>query len=372
MLLLTTLSSGMISAYGDDGYQQVRSAVSDLCLAVPDAQVAILDDAVSMAHFGGPAAARDQDSFAIALNHVATVVGLTTAGGGGILILGGNDIFPAWSVANPVTDRSLDPDPSFLTDLPYGAHGSANPSDWLSPDIIPVGRICAGAGDPASALCAIVETLIANHQKKPLRAGYVEFTNREWQDASFSVITDMPGPGRLLISPDDTVTAANSAELDARFLYCNLHGFNDDRAWKGYDPVRRSFVTALSADSFSPDAIAGSVIYTEACYGLQTAARPTSGSCALSALAAGAAAVVGATGLAFGSLPGDPKNLIDADALARGFFQAALPPNSAPTPGGCLRAARASFLASSGASPDSYARKTFLQFQLLGDPTLVV
>jgi hypothetical protein len=367
MLLLTTLSSGMISAYGDDGYQQISSAVSDLCMAVPGAQVAILDDGVSMAPFGGRASAVDQASLFTALNGVVKNIGLT-AGGDGILILGGNDVFPAWSYPNPVTDRSLDPDPNVLTDLPYGCPD--NPNDWLSPNIIAVGRICAGAGDPASALCAIIQNLVTNHQKKPLRAGYVEFTNRDWQDASFSVISDMPGPGRLFISPDDAVTAANSAQLDARFLYCNLHGFSNDPAWKGYDDVRRSFVAAISPESFSPDSIAGSAIYTEACYGLQTAGRPSSGSCALSALGAGAAAVVGATGLAFGSLPGDPRNLIDADALARGFFEAALAPNS--TAGGCLRAARASFLVSSGSSPDSYAKKTLLQFQLLGDPTLVI
>jgi hypothetical protein len=166
------------------------------------------------------------------------------------------------------------------------------------------------------------------------------------------------------------VAAANAVELDARFLYCNLHGFSGDPAWKGYDDVGRRFVTALSADSFSSDFIAGSFIYTEACYGLQTAGRTPASSCALAALAAGAAAVVGATGLAFGSLPpGGPANLIDADALARGFFQAALGPNA--TAGGCLQQARDAFR-SSASGLDSFARKTLLQFQLLGDPTLYV
>ncbi|MGA3079567.1 MAG: hypothetical protein ABSG56_38570 [Bryobacteraceae bacterium] len=368
MLLIATLSSGMISAYGADGYQLVRSALNDLCTAAPGAQLAILDDAVAMLPFGPPTSGTDTASLSNAINRVAP--GLTAPGGDGILIVGGYDIFPTWRPANPVTDRAIDAaDIDVPTDNPYGAHGSPSMNDWLSPDIVPVGRICAGAGDPASALCAIIETVAAQHQKKPLRAGFVEFTNRDWQDASFSVISDMPGPGRLLISPDDMVDASSATQLAARFLYCNLHGFSNDQAWKGYDDVRRTFVTAMSAQSFSADAVAGSTIYTEACYGLQTYGRPTSGSCALSALAAGAA-VVGATGLAFGSLPGDPQNLINADAFAKGFFEAAILPGS--TAGGSLRAARTSFLAACGPTPDSYAKKTLLQFQLLGDPTLAV
>jgi hypothetical protein len=367
MLLITTLSAGLISAFGSDGAGQVRAALADFANAAPPAELAVLDDALSMAPFGPRVSAADPASLAVALNRAAA--GLNSSGGDGILIVGGPEIFPTWSIPNPVTDRSLDPDTAILTDNPYGARGSTAMSDWMVP-ALPIGRISAGAGASAASLCAVIGTLVSNHQKRPLRAGYVEFTNRDWQDISFSVISDMPGPGRLLISPDDVVNASNTINLDARFLYCNLHGFNNDSAWKGFDAVRRTFVTAMSPQSFAASAVGGSVIYTEACYGLQTKGRPASGSCALTALAAGAAAVVGATGLAFGSLPGAPKNLIDADAFAKGFFEAGLTAGS--TAGACLHKARTEFRASCGPTPDVYATKTLLQFQLLGDPTLAV
>jgi hypothetical protein len=86
----------------------------------------------------------------------------------------------------------------------------------------------------------------------------------------------------------------------------------------------------------------------------------------LTLLAQGATAIVGSTGLAFGTAPGAPLNLIDADALTRGFFNAAL---SGGTVGHCLAQARSGFLTS---SLDVYQQKTLLQFQLLGDPSLAI
>lgn len=362
MLLVTSLASGLLSAYGVDGSQQVEAAMADFVSSAPGSQIVLLDDAAAMAPFGGAVSAPNPPSLAASLGRV-----VSSTGADAVLIVGGHEIFPFYSILNPVVNP-IDPDTAVLTDNPYGANGSPAVADWLNP-AIPVGRVCAGPGDSADAFCAILEGLAANRLNRSPRAGYIEITNRDWQDASFSVISEMPAPGHLFISPDDAITPANSEDLDAHFLYCNLHGFTGDPAWKGYDDVRRVFVPALSADSFLPAAVSGSVIYTEACYGLETAGRPISGSCALSALAAGAAGIVGASNLAFGSLPGPSPNLIDADAFARAFFQAALQPNA--TLGDCLRAARSSFLASSGPSPDPFAVKTLLQFQLLGDPTFV-
>jgi hypothetical protein len=95
--------------------------------------------------------------------------------------------------------------------------------------------------------------------------------------------------------------------------------------------------------------------------------RESSGSCALSLLAAGGAGVVGSTGLAFGTSSVKPQDLIDADALARGFFD--LPPGT--TLGQRLALARLELLRSS-LTVDAYVQKTLLQFQLLGDPSYAV
>jgi hypothetical protein len=360
----------MISAYGQDGYSQIQAKLAAYQRAIPGltATLAVLDDAASMAAYGGVAAGPDAISLQAAVTRVVAALPAAVTPLDGLLILGGGNVVPFFQVPNPVTNGATDPDPWVYTDNPYGQPGPSDRGQSLEPPLA-VGRICTGAGDPASAFCALIDNLITNHNSRPIRAGYVEVTNRVWQDASASVASALAGAGRVLVCPDDRVTALNRNVLDCKYLYCNLHGFQNDPAWKGMDPVR-GYVTALSPDSFSSQYVAGTFVYTDACYGLQTDGRPTDGSCALTLLAQGAAAVVGPTGLAYGTAPGPPQNLIDADLLTRGFFNAAL---SGGTVGSCLRRARLNFLGtSSSTATDIYQQKTLLQFQLLGDPTLAI
>jgi hypothetical protein len=352
----------MIAAYGVPGFGKIQAKLQEFQTAVkhPAVTLAVLDDSVSMASFGGPASAADCASLNTALQRVVASVGPDA-----ILLLGGGDVIPSWDLPNPVADRLIDPDATVLTDNPYGAR---TPAEYFAP-ILPVGRICAGSGDSADAFCALIDNLITNHNHRPLRAGYVECTNRAWRDSSTSIASALLGAGRLLVSPDDSVTAINASRLDCKYLYCNLHGFKNDGSWKGFDPVR-GYVPAISPASFQPDYVAGTFVYTEACYGLQTLGRRTSGSCALALLAAGAAAVVGSTGLAFGSSQQQPQNLIDADALTRGFFNTMTAGGASV--GACLKDARTNFAASGSSALDPFQRKTLLQFQLLGDPSLVI
>jgi hypothetical protein len=369
-LLAITRAAGMISVYGPDGYSQIQAKLAAYQRSVTGQNVtlAVLDDAASMAAYGGVAGGADAISVQVAVTRVVAALPAAATPLHGLLILGGGNVVPFFQVANPVTNRALDPDPWVYTDNPYGQTGPFDLGRSLEPSL-PVGRICTGASDPAGAFCALIDNLIANHNTRPIRAGYVEVTNRVWQDASASVASALAGAGRVLVCPDDRVTAVNASVLDCKYLYCNLHGFQNDPGWKGSDPVR-GYVTALSPDSFSAQFVAGTFVYTDACYGLRTDGRPTTGSCALTLLARGAAAVVGATGLAYGTAPGAPLNLIDADALTRGFFNTAL---GGGTVGSCLKQARLNFLGSSSpAAADVYQQKTLLQFQLLGDPTLAI
>ncbi len=365
-LLAITRAAGMVSAYGAKGYELIQAKLLAYQRSIPGLSVtlAVLDDEGSMAPLGGVAAGSDAASLQLA---AAKAVAGTDPNG--VLILGGNEIIPPYQLTNPVTNRTLDPDPWVYTDNPYGLKAPFNLQQSLEPPT-PVGRLCAGAGDSAAAFCALIDNLIANHTQRPLRAGYVEVANRVWQDASATVASALAGAGRVLVCPDDRVTASSASLLDCRYLYCNLHGFLNDRGWKGQDPVR-GYMTALDPSSFSAASVAGTVVFTEACYGLQTAGRPRAGSCALTILACGGAAVIGSTGLAFGTAPGAPLNLIDADALAKGFFSAALSGTTDRTIGECLQAARSVFRAASSGL-DAYQTKTLLQFQLLGDPTLAI
>ena len=358
-LLIVTQSSGLLTAYGPAGQQQILTKLQAYAASLPanSAQVALLDDPVSMNPFGPPASPNNPSSLHDAISRVtAAVTSIET-----ILIIGDNNVFPYWQLPNPVTDRSLDPDLQILTDNPYGDVAGSDPNSSFEPPII-VGRICAGAGESAASLGGLLDNAIANHAARPLRGGYVEITNRAWTDSSASVCSAVAGAGRVLVCPNDAVTAANRNALDCALLYCNLHGFTNSSSWNGSDPVR-GFVPAVTPDSFDAQFVSGTTVFTEACYGLQIANRSTSGSCALTLLSCGAAAVVGATGLAFGSATEKPLDLIDADALTQAFFDTALNGDSIAD---CLRAARKNF----AGNLDPYQKKTLLQFQILGDPTL--
>ncbi len=358
-LFIITSSAGMQSVYGADGYQLILAKSRELASSIPGAEFNILDDALSM---GQHPAAKDNTAAALnaALSQLTNIAPAANNMQPSILILGDHRIFPYFEVPNPVQNR-LDPDSNVLTDNPYGSAGSQN---WLQPQLA-VGRIAAGVSDSAEDFCKLLDIQISLRKARPIRAGYVEFTSRQWQNTSAFVMSVMASPSRVFVSPDDRIAAPNASNLDCKFLYCNLHGFQNQSAWLGFDPGTGSYVPALTPDAFSAQYLQGSIVFSEACYGLQTQGRNTSSSCALSLLAAGAA-VVGSAGLAFGSSTPQTQTLIDADALARGFFDEALKPNA--TLGSCLQAARSS-LRQSAPSLDMYLKKTLLEFQLLGDPS---
>jgi hypothetical protein len=349
----------MQSVYGADGYRMILAKARELA-GTTSGEFYVLDDALSM---GQLPAAKDNSPQSLK----AALRGLTPLAANGndrsILILGDDRVFPYFRVPNPVQDR-IDPDAEVLTDNPYGASGSDNPADWLQPPLA-VGRIAGGVSDSAQDFCNLLDLQISLRKSPPLRAGYVEITSRQWQNTSAFVMSALASPNRVFVSPDDRVTSANASSLDCKYLYCNLHGFQNQAAWQGFDPGTSSYVPALTPDAISAQYLKGSVVFSEACYGLQTVGRKTSSCCALALLAAGAA-VVGSTGLAFGSSTPQPQTLIDADALARGFFDTGLGTGAAL--GVRLREARNS-LRSSAPALDPYLQKTLLEFNLLGDPS---
>ena len=361
-LYIVTSSIGMQSVYGADGYGTILAKGRELANST-SAEFYVLDDALSM---GQNPSAKDNTPQSLK----AALRGLTPPAPNGndrsILILGDDRVFPYFRVPNPVQDR-IDPDTEVLTDNPYGASWSENPADWLQPALA-VGRIAAGVSDSAQDFCNLLDVQISLRKSPPLRAGYVEITSRQWQNTSAFVLSALASPNQVFVSPDDRITAANAGNLDCKFLYCNLHGFQNQAAWQGFDPGTGAYVPAVTPDAFSAQYLKGAVVFSEACYGLQTVGRKTPSSCALSLLAAGAA-VVGSTGLAFGSSTPQPQTLIDADALARGFFDTGL--GTGALLGSRLKAARNS-LGQSAPALDAYLQKTLLEFNLLGDPSYAI
>ena len=356
MLWIVTSQAGLNSAYGADGAALVEAKLQQLAAAAAGA--------AQGAELHVLAASNDAPSLYAELK---ALTGRSVAGPGNLLIAGDQRIFPSFSVSNPVTARTLDPDTAVVTDNPYGSFVWSQPVDAVLPEI-PVGRIAAGVEQTAAGLAALLDAQIALRTAHGLRTGYVEIVSRQWQNVGTSVLS-MTAPGaRVIVSPDGRVSASNASLLDCKYLYCNLHGFLNTAAWSGYDQGLSYPVVAITPDAFQPQYVSGTVTFTEACYGLATSGRTTGGSNALSLMAAGAAAVIGSTGLAYGSATAQPQTLIDADILARTFFNAAA---AGVALGHCLSEARSALRSSSSAS-DAYVVKTLLEFQLLGDPSYVL
>jgi Peptidase family C25 len=355
-----TTASGLQSAYGPTGCPLILNSLNALVEATPGASLRILDDSSSM-QGGTVAASLDPTSLCLALRSVYSG-GLPDA----VVIIGDQRIVPPFSVPNPVDDRSVDPDPTVSTDNPYGYFTPVDPSECIAPPVA-VGRIAGGIDGTAGDFLNLLNWQLTFRNQKPLRSGYVEVTSWQWQNTSGFVLSSV-GTSRTFVSPDAVLNSSNASNLDCRFLYCNLHGFPNQAAWMGFDPGLGYPVTAITPDAFQSQFVSGTIVLTEACYGLFIGGKATRTSCALSLLASGAAAIVGSTGLAFGTASVTSQDLIDADALAQGFFNTALQPSQSV--GACLRVARAQ-LGQTGSS-DPFVKKTLLAFQLLGDPTYVL
>jgi hypothetical protein len=322
-------------------------------------RVAVLDDGDSMRFFGLPPT---QDRQPVTIRDVIQRIRDELARRGdaldGIFLLGGDDVFPFWQFGNPVADRLLDPDPIVLSDNPYGL--CADPESLVP--TVPVGRLYASSPDEfRTALSALGDGTTG-----PAAVGSLSAVNVDWIRASASAMSALEPPLDERVCPHYEVTVDNAADLHRRFLYFNLHGFDGDPAWKGYDASVDAFEDAVTPGSFTARPMAGAMIVSEACYGAQVAGRSADNSCALAAHMNGAAAFIGATGLVFGSFLQPTLTVADADKLAPMVLQHLV----ARVPAGrALVDARRAFVTTPARDLTPYEKKTALQFVLLGDPS---
>jgi hypothetical protein len=357
---LAASSIGLTNTYGSTGYNALLRKLNQLSGSTSGGTTAlhILDDVSNMARSGAsPAGSQSPENLRSALKPLLQI-------GDTVVIIGDQRCFPAHQVANPVSDRSIDPDAVILTDNPYGDLAGNPPGDCTLPEIS-VGRLAAGTSDSVDDLGALLDWI----GQPSTRTGYVEITSRQWRDTSNFVMAALASPERVFVSPDARISSSNAANLDCKFLYCNLHGFVSGGPWMGYDPTLALPVPAVVPAAFQSIYVSGTICFTEACYGLATSGMSTNSSCALSLLAAGAKAVIGATGLAYGTASVNATDLIDADAMAKGFFNNALV--SGQSVGSCMQAARR-LLANTASANDAFVKKTLLEFQVLGDPSYVL
>jgi hypothetical protein len=155
------------------------------------------------------------------------------------------------------------------------------------------------------------------------------------------------------------------ADLRSRTHFVNCHGGDTDPRWYGERRGAASLPVALEPASVRGKVSRGTVVAVECCYGAQHY-RPdlAGGEMSLSAtyLHAGAAGVMGASTLAYG-----PEASMGAADLVTRYFLAEV--HDGASLGRALLEARQRFVREHG-ELDPVDLKTFVQFDLLGDPSI--
>ena len=359
------------AALGESAWPTLLPLLEDYRIAAKSQSVTmallVLDDAASMAEFGfDPLFTTQPDAIREVVRRLARSLDLR-AESTEVLLIGGDAILPMFRLPNPVSDRTLDPDSLVLSDNPYGS--IEDTLDALLAPRLPVGRICDGGS--VDSFTAALRGAAENYRRGAAGGDSFAVINEEWITVSQGALGSMVQPLDLRQAPFYRISTTNAVDLQHRYLYFNLHGFDGDPAWRSYDIARDQFLEVVTPDVFTAANIAGSLIVSEACYGAQVAGRTPDNSCALRIQREGAT-LIGATGLVFGSLLQPWLTQVDnADKLAGFLFSRAR--SGIATAGQLLVDGRREFVRfCGGASINVFEQKTALQFILFGDPSLPV
>ena len=300
-----------------------------------------------------------------------------------LLLIGGDECIPFHRLPNPAHDD----DGVVLSDSPY----ASDDAGYLAPQRI-VARLPDGAGPSPALLLATLDQMIDYHHGRmprpvaqiPAGRGLLGvrwpphaqaalsggYTARVWQESSRAVLDAIERDAALHASPPLDADALDPGALAARrLLYVNLHGGAGLPNWYGQGEGIGSGAASRLPVALRPDRIggvvAGGILVSEACYGMELPGRTTATSIPLRALAEGALACVGATASAYGSYAAP---LVCADLLCQRLL--AHLARGLPV-GHALQQARLEF------AQTIYHRQGFLddvdvktlgEFVLLGDP----
>jgi tetratricopeptide (TPR) repeat protein len=305
-----------------------------------------------------------------------------------LLLIGGDDVVPFHRLPNPLADG----DEAVLSDNPYGTDDAG----YLLPQWV-VARIPDSSFDSgaeaahadAAPLLLLLDQIVESHQRgqrasspaatgilgmrrgaAPAQAFAAGYSAEVWRETSRMVLDAIQPDARLVCSPPLDADAYQIEARDSRLLYVNLHGAAGLPNWYGQPGASEygaaeQLPVALCPDYFARATLAGGLLISEACYGLDLAGRTARTSIPLCALAGGASAVVGATVNAYGSVAAP---LLGADLLCRQLLaqlQRGVPVGEA------LRAARLEFAQTMYRRQgylDDVDIKTLAEFVLLGDP----
>jgi len=277
------------------------------------------------------------------------------------LIIGGHSIIPFYKMENPADDQ----DRFLLTDAPY----ASSDNDYLIPQRA-FGRIPDSSDEKPDFLLHLLRQTKDYHNKLKGYDKSFGYTASVWKEASKAVFRVVGDTKQLKISPPCSAKKLKKNWLKKQCLYFNLHGSKASPNWYGQraaDDIGNSPAYPVAITPESVPSLVRSIIYSEACYGAWIFEKSKDESMALRFLDRGSIAFVGSTAIAYG--PPHPP-LTEADLLGKYFLQYV--EKGIPF-GDALKNAKVDFakkmLRTQGFLDDD-DKKTLLEFQLYGDPSL--
>jgi len=359
MLLVVSSAVNLAARYGVEGAMRLRDRIEGLTRY--GEHVIFPDDPVSAARYHlGPLYMTSPPVVAQTLWTIYQALGFSS--GDALLLVGGNAVVPFAQLPNPAAGGS-DSDMVVLSDNPYG-FASSRAGEAFQIGVLPdfsVGRLPDSEPPDLEAFLALLDHL--SSAPPAYRRGTFAVVNKAWLSATEEALE---GKAIFRTTPPWSATDAEWRTQDAQLLYFNLHGFNDRPEWRGFDDWSGNWYDAVRPADVVSDAVGGTIVFAENCYGGLVSGRSARDSVALAMLAAGARAFVGSTALAYGSFYQSTTWPIEADLLGEDFVHEI----SLGQPAGqALQRARLRFF--SDASPEgweAFRLKTTLEFVLYGNP----
>ena len=277
------------------------------------------------------------------------------------IVIGGHSIIPFYSVKNPVDDE----DKKILTDAPY----SSRDEDFLIPQRT-FGRLPDSNEKEADFLIQLIKMTIEYHNESGGLKKSFGYSASIWKEASRAVFRVIGDENKLKISPPLTAKRLKKTWIRKQILYFNLHGTKGTPNWYGQrapddEPAFPIYPVAITPNEVP--VLKGSCVFSEACYGAWIFKKEKEGSMALKFLSQGSIAFVGSTAIAYG--PTEPPSR-EADLLGKYFLQNV---EKGVCFGDALKNAKIDFakkMVRTQGFLDADDKKTLLEFQLYGDPSL--
>lgn len=385
---IVTSKDRLIERYGLPGFNQVAGDLHGLGQAIEgqtglDVIVLYIDDGPALAPYGlRPVDAADPTQVKKAIDGLDGWLNEQGKEVRYLLIVGGDSVLPFHRLPNPMDD----PDADVPSDNPYASRDG----NYLIPERA-VGRMPDGEGEGVGFLRSLIHTATSGHRQPPAtsrnlwsalfgpsrpaqrdeRNGHsLGYSASIWRKASRAVF-EVIGDDRYLRTCPPLTYAELGLAGCPRLNYFNLHGIEDGANWYGqrdslFPADYPLFPVALRPQDLTREQ-AHAVVFSEACYGAHVVGKDTGNSIALRFLSLGALALVGSTGVAYGSVA---PPLLGADLLGKYFWEGL---RARLCVGEALKYAKVNLVKQMQDVQgylDEEDQKTLLSFVLYGDPSL--